>query len=133
MTNPNNFTDFGDNANNSVNNSVNNPNSNYFSSYNSSSVEDNDETTSMSVADIASVSSKSDDGLFSASPESRKNSNKSRVKNRSAAPFLYSLLVVLILIIGAYLGTSWYFHDRVVPGVHFGNDKLTERIVGKKS
>lgn len=133
MTNPNNFTDFGDNANNSVNNSVNNPNSNYFSSYNSSSAEDNDETTSMSVADIASVSSKSDDGLFSASPESHKNSNKRRVKNRSAAPFLYSLLVVLILIVGAYLGTSWYFHDRVVPGVHFGNDKLTERIVGKKA
>lgn len=125
MSEHNNFDDFNDDANN-----FNNADS---SIYNVSNNEDDDATTSMSISDIESASKKSSDDLFNNVSESYKNGVKDRVKNRSASAFIYSLLIVLVLIIAGYCLTAWYFHDRVVPGVHFGNEKFSEQIVGKKS
>ena len=53
-----------------------------------------------------------------------KNRHKS---NKSALVLLYSLVIFVILLVCAFLGTQAYFHDRVAPGVHFAG---SNQIVG---
>ena len=53
-----------------------------------------------------------------------KNRHKS---NKSALVLLYSLVIFVILLVCAFLGTQAYFHDRVAPGVHFAG---SSQIVG---
>lgn len=50
--------------------------------------------------------------------------------NRSAFALFYSLLIFVILLIAAFFGTHWYFHDRVAPGVNFGNVASSRSLVG---
>lgn len=52
--------------------------------------------------------------------------------NRSALALLYSLLVFVILIAVAFFALQWYFHDRVSPGVNFGDVSVARNLTGYK-
>lgn len=48
--------------------------------------------------------------------------------NRSAVALMYSLIIFVVLIAAAFFATQWYFHNRVAPGVEFGNAAISRSI-----
>ena len=58
---------------------------------------------------------------------------KKKSKNSSAHSALalfYSLFIFVIILAAAFFAVHWYFHDRVAPGVNFGDSVISQNLTG---
>lgn len=48
----------------------------------------------------------------------------------SALSLFYSLFIFVIVVAAAFFALHWYFHDRVAPGVNFGDSAISRNLTG---
>lgn len=68
---------------------------------------------------------------FQAVTPKSKESKKSKNSNaHSALALFYSLFIFVIILAAAFFAVHWYFHDRVAPGVNFGDSAISRNLTG---
>ena len=83
-----------------------------------------------SAYDSTSADNIATDTFQAVTPKSKESKKSKNSSAHSALALFYSLFIFVIILAAAFFAVHWYFHDRVAPGVNFGDSTISQNLTG---
>ena len=83
-----------------------------------------------SAYDSTSADNIATDTFQAVTPKSKESKKSKNSSAHSALALFYSLFIFVIILAAAFFAVHWYFHDRVAPGVNFGDSAISRNLTG---
>lgn len=87
-------------------------------------------SASASAYDSTSADNIATDTFQAVTPKSKESKKSKNSSAHSALALFYSLFIFVIILAAAFFAVHWYFHDRVAPGVNFGDSTISQNLTG---